>query len=362
MIGQDDQARWEVVESRGAGAFVYAVTTTGIFCRPGCASRRPRRENVRFFDGPTQARAAGFRACRRCRPDVANDDPDREVVAAACRLIDRANGSPPTLDDLAAAVGSSPTRLRRAFARSLGLTPRGYAEGRRAERLRAALRGASTAIDAGAEAGFGSGGRLYEAAGAALGMTPAAYRRGAPGERLRAAVSPCSLGQVLVVASTGGIAAIVMGDDRDELLDQARALFPAAELAEADPALAALVARVVALVDDPARGEDLPLDLRGTAFQIRVWQALRAIPLGSTTTYTEVAGRIGRPEAVRAVAGACAANLVAVAVPCHRVIRTDGALGGYRWGLDRKRALLAIEARAAGGGAGRGAGDQNSTP
>lgn len=347
MSYTSDEARWAAVRGRdrGAdGAFVYGVLTTGVYCRPGCASRAPRRANVRFFGTPDEAEAAGLRPCKRCAPRA--DRPDQAEAAAIARAVAaiEAADEPPTLRELAAAAGLSPFYFHRRFKAALGVTPAAYARARRSERLREQLAAAPTVSAAIYEAGFGSSGRLYAEAGATLGMTPAAYRAGAPGEQIRYAVAPSALGQVLVAATGRGLCAIELGDDPVALAAGLRARFPHAALEGDSPELAAAVRAVVELVERPGRGLELPLDMRGTAFQRRVWAALREIPPGATASYAEVAQRIGQPGAARAVAQACAANTLAVAVPCHRVVRGDGEAGGYRWGGARKRALLAREA------------------
>lgn len=337
----DPDAAYDAVLARAPDAdFVYAVVTTGVYCRTSCRARRPRRENARFFRTTAEARAAGYRPCKRCRPDAAPADVRvAERIAELCRAIDGRIDDPPTLADLADQAGLSPSHTHRLFKRVTGLTPRGYAQARRAQRFREGLAGAPTVTAAIYEAGFGSSSRCYEKADAMLGMTPSAYRAGAPGKVIRYAIGPCSLGRVLVAATERGICAILLGDGAEELVADLRGRFGAAELAPSAE-LAAELADVVATVDDPSRPFALPLDVRGTAFQQKVWEALRTIPCGQTTTYSELAAAIGKPKAVRAVASACANNPVAVVVPCHRVRRKDGGLAGYRWGVDRKRMLL----------------------
>jgi AraC family transcriptional regulator of adaptative response/methylated-DNA-[protein]-cysteine methyltransferase len=342
-----DEARWTAVSGRdrGAdGAFVYGVVTTGIYCRPGCASRAPRRDNVRFFGTPDEAEAAGLRPCKRCTPRATRaDSAEAAAVARAVALIESAD-EPPSLRELAAAAGLSPFHFHRRFKAALGVTPAAYARARRSERLRGELVAAPTVSAAIYEAGFGSSARLYAESAATLGMTPTAYRAGAPGERIGYAAAPSALGWVLVAATERGLCAIELGDDPAALAESLRSRFPLAQFAADDPQVAAWARAAVALVESPRRGLDLPLDLRGTAFQRRVWAALREIPAGTTASYAEVAARIGQPGAARAVAQACAANTLAVAIPCHRVVRGDGAAGGYRWGSARKRLLLAREA------------------
>jgi len=342
-----DAARWEAVQRRDPaadGLFVTCVKSTGIYCRPTCSARLPRRENVLFHPTPAAAERAGFRPCKRCRPA----DPDAgarhaRAVAEACRHIEAAE-EPPNLESLAAAAGMSRFHFHRTFKRLTGVTPKAYAAACRAERLRAALPAAGTVTAAIYDAGYNAGSRFYEESAAQLGMAPRAYRAGGTGATIRFAVGPCALGHVLVAATERGITAIQLGDDPQRLLDDFQDRFRHAALVGADADFERMVAAVVAYVEEPAQTLDLPLDVRGTAFQRRVWEALRRIPLGRTATYTEIAAAIGAPRAVRAVAHACASNQAALAIPCHRVVRLDGDLAGYRWGVERKRALLAREA------------------
>lgn len=344
---ESDDERWAAVVGRdhsAEGYFVLAVTTTGIYCRPGCPARRPRRENVRFFVRAEEAERAGFRPCKRCRPNAPSlKEQHAAAVARACRLIESAEEAP-DLATLAGAAGMSRYHFHRVFKAATGLTPRAYASAHRARRVREALRQGSTVTDAIHDAGFGSASRFYDASEEVLGMPPASYRRGGREEAIRFALGECSLGSILVAATAKGVCAILIGDDPDTLLRDLEDRFPCARLMGGDESFEGLVARVVALVEAPALGHDLPLDVRGTAFQQRVWQALRDIPAGSTESYAEIAARIGAPGAARAVARACAANPAAVAVPCHRVVRQDGGLSGYRWGVERKVALLEREA------------------
>ncbi len=346
---ESDEERWAAVVSRdrrAEGHFVLGVVTTGIYCRPGCPARRPRRENVRFFARGEEAEGAGFRPCRRCRPDAPPLEERHAVaVARACRLIESAEEAP-DLAALADAVGMSRYHFHRVFKAATGLTPRAYASAHRARRVREALHEGSTVTEAIHEAGFGSASRFYEASGTVLGMPPASYRHGGRAETIRFALGECSLGAILVAATARGVCAVLLGDDPARLLRDLEDRFPNARLVGGDEVFEGLVAQVVGLIESPGLGHDLPLDLRGTAFQQRVWQALRDIPAGATGSYAEVATRIGAPRAARAVARACAANPVAVAIPCHRVVRQDGGLSGYRWGVERKRALLAREAGA----------------
>ena len=339
--------RWQAVQHRDPaadGTFIYSVSTTGVYCRPSCASRPARRENVAFHPSCDAAERAGFRACKRCRPnEPARSERRAEVVAAACRAIESSD-EPPDLDALTEAAGLSRFHFHRVFKTVTGVTPKAYAVAHRRQRIAEEIRQRATVTEAIYNAGFNSSGRFYAAAPELLGMQPRALRAGGEGVTIRFAVGQCSLGAILVAATDKGVCAIEFGDDPEALLRGLQDRFCKAELIGADPAFEQLVARVVGFVEDPQCGLDLPLDARGTALQQRVWQALRAIPAGATMSYAEVAARIGAPKAVRAVAGACAANRLAVAIPCHRVVRSDGALSGYRWGVERKRALLEREA------------------
>ena len=341
-----DDSRWAAVVARDKaldGKFVYSVATTGVYCRPGCASRRPLRENVRFHASCAQAEAAGFRACKRCTPNAAPRDTRHAAkVTEACRLIETAE-TPPKLEELAAAAGMSPYHFHRVFKAVTGVTPKAYAVAHRQNRVREALKGGTSVTKALYEAGFNSSGRFYAGARQALGMKPSEFRAGGANAKIRYATAECSLGLVLVAASAKGVCAIMLGDDEDALARDLHGRFTKAQLMAGDRQFAALVAKVVAFIEAPHTDLQLPLDVRGTAFQHRVWMALRDIPAGKTASYAEIAERIGKPDAVRAVAGACAANKLAVAIPCHRVVRSDGSLSGYRWGEARKRALLAKE-------------------
>ena len=343
-----EAARWAAVQARDAGAdgvFWYSVKSTGVYCRPSCAARPALRRNVAFHDSRLDAEAAGFRPCLRCKPE---QPPlaarHAELVERACRLID-ASEDAPGLDTLAQACGISRFHFHRIFKSHTGITPKAYAAARRAERLAQQLSGAATVTDAIYAAGFGSSGRFYADASGRLGMRPASYRAGGSGATIRFAIGQCSLGAILVAATAVGICAILMGDDAGQLARDLQDRFPGAELVGADAGFEETVAKVVGLVEAPGIGVDLPLDVRGTVFQQRVWEALRQVPSGSTVSYAELAARIGMPSGARAVAGACAANPVAVAIPCHRVVRNDGALSGYRWGVERKRALLDRESK-----------------
>ncbi|MFE1600513.1 bifunctional DNA-binding transcriptional regulator/O6-methylguanine-DNA methyltransferase Ada [Methylobacterium sp. ID0610] len=348
LIRPDEAACWAALGRRDPaadGTFVYAVRTTGVYCRPSCPARTARRENVSFHASCAEAEAAGFRPCRRCRPNEPGlAARQAEAVARACRLIEEAE-TPPALDALARASGFSPHHFHRVFKRITGVTPKAYAGARRAARLESGLREAGTVTEAIFEAGFGTASRFYASAASRLGMTPTAYRRGGAGAAIRFAIAQSSLGAVLVAATGKGVCAILLGDDPEVLVRDLQDRFPRAELTGGDAAFEATVAQVVGLVEAPAAARfELPLDINGTAFQQRVWQALRAIPPGQTASYTQIAAAIGEPKAVRAVAQACGANPLAVAIPCHRVVRHDGALSGYRWGIARKRDLLAREA------------------
>jgi len=348
VSGGSETERWSAVMARSVaadGCFVYAVTTTGVYCRPSCPSRRPLRENVVFLESSKAATTAGFRPCRRCRPDELNGLGTRsDAVALACRMME-ASETPPALAELAAAVGISPHHFHRVFKAATGLTPKAYADAVRLRRVREGLPGASSVTEAAYASGYNSSGRFYAAAAGSLGMPPAAYRAGGADAELMFAVGQCSLGAILVAATTKGVAAVLLGDSPDALVHDLERRFPRARLGGGDAAFEALAALAIAVVDGRVPSDSLPLDIRGTAFQHRVWQALRAIPAGETASYAELAQRISRPGAARAVARACAGNPLAVAVPCHRVVRNDGGLGGYRWGIERKRALIEREQR-----------------
>ena len=340
------EARWAAVQGRDRGAdgvFYYSVRTTGVYCRPSCGARPALRANVAFHASCLDAESAGFRPCLRCKPDQAPlVERQAQLVAEACRLIDAAEDSL-DLDAVARAVGMSRFHFQRVFKTHAGVTPKAYAAARRAGRVRAALLDAGSVTDAVYAAGFNSSSGFYAGSEAMLGMAPSRFKAGGAGEEIRFAVAACSLGAILVAATERGICAVLMGDDPEPLVRDLQDRFPKANLIGADAGFERTVAQVIGLVEAPRIGLDLPLDVRGTAFQQRVWAALRAIPAGETVSYTELAQRIGSPAAVRAVAGACAANPVAVAIPCHRVVRNDGGLSGYRWGIERKAALIARE-------------------
>jgi AraC family transcriptional regulator of adaptative response/methylated-DNA-[protein]-cysteine methyltransferase len=342
----DDDA-WAAVLRRDRaadGGFVYAVSSTGVYCRPSCASRRPRRENAAFFASPAEAERGGYRACLKCDP---RGDRAREVPAPVLRARDYLDGHAEErvpLARLGREAGMSPHHLQRTFKRAFGVSPREYQDALRLARLKRSLREGGRVTDAILDAGYGSPSRVYEKSDARLGMPPGAYRRGGAGAAIGYATAPTPVGRVLVAATERGVCAVALGDDDARLVADLRAEFPGAGIAEGGEASRWLEAVVTSL----AGGADLrsiPVDLRGTAFQQRVWRALREIPRGATSTYAEVARAIGRPGAARAVAGACAANRVALLVPCHRVVRGGGEPGGYRWGAPRKRALLAAESR-----------------
>ncbi|MEO8523310.1 MAG: bifunctional DNA-binding transcriptional regulator/O6-methylguanine-DNA methyltransferase Ada [Caldimonas sp.] len=340
--------RWASVvkrESIADGTFWYSVATTGVFCRPSCPSRLANPKNVQLHESIAAAEAAGFRACRRCNPGgISIEAANTAIVAKACKLIDEA-GEPLSLAQLAASVELSPHYFHRLFKKATGLTPKGYAVAGRSARVRQGLASAATITEAFHEAGFGSNGRFYEASAGVLGMSPTRYRSGGVQEVLTFAVGQCSLGAILVASSAKGVAAILLGDDPQILVRELEDRFPRARLVGGDAAYERRVAEVVGLIEAPACGLALPLDIRGTAFQQRVWLALREIPAGKTASYSAIAERIGAPRSVRAVAGACAANAHAVAIPCHRVVRHDGGLSGYRWGVERKRELIDRELR-----------------
>ncbi|MGX2041351.1 bifunctional DNA-binding transcriptional regulator/O6-methylguanine-DNA methyltransferase Ada [Methylocaldum sp. MU1018] len=342
----DANACWAAVLARDPaadGRFVYSVKTTGVYCRPSCPSRRPNRKNVRFHDSRAEAERAGFRPCRRCRPDEPPlAEQQAAVVTAICRQLETADEIP-SLAELASRVGLSSYHFHRIFKSVTGLTPKAYAAAHRAGRLRSELERSGSVTEAIYDAGYNSSGRFYEESQRVLGMTPSRYRAGGAGTEIRFALGVCSLGSILVAMSPRGVCTIALGDDPETLVRDLQDRFPKAQLVGGDESFERFVAQVVGFVEAPALGLDLPLDIRGTAFQQRVWQALREIPFGSQASYSEIARRIGAPKAVRAVAGACAANTLAVAIPCHRVVRTDGDLSGYRWGIARKAELLRRE-------------------
>jgi AraC family transcriptional regulator, regulatory protein of adaptative response / methylated-DNA-[protein]-cysteine methyltransferase len=343
----EQDLRWASVVARdhaADGKFFYSVQTTGVYCRPSCAARLARPENVRFHLTRAEAERAGFRPCKRCKPDQPSLTGQHAAkVAAACRLIETADELP-KLGELARSVGLSPYHFHRVFKAVAGVTPNAYATAHRAQRVRDGLARSSTVTEAIYGAGFNSNSRFYATSGKVLGMTPTNFRAGGANTEIHFAIGECSLGSILVAKSEKGICAILLDQDPDALVRDLQDRFPRATLVGGEPGFEDLVAKVVGYVEAPQLGLDLPLDVRGTSFQQRVWQALQEIPAGKTASYAEIAERIGAPKAVRAVAQACASNCLAVAIPCHRVVRNDGALSGYRWGVERKRALLDREA------------------
>lgn len=339
---------WKALQARDRsfdGKFYYSVATTGVYCRPSCAARLAKRENVVFHASCEDAERAGFRPCKRCKPnEMALHDRYAVKVAEVCRLIEEAEKTP-RLEDLAETVGLSPYHFHRIFKAIAGVTPKAYAVAHRQKRVRENLTRSKSVTEAIHEAGFNSSGRFYANSAEVLGMTPTDFRDGGSNADIRFAVGECSLGSILVAASEKGIAAIMFSDDPEVLVHDLEDRFPKANLIGGDSAFENIMARVVGLIEAPETYFDLPLDVRGTAFQHRVWQALREIPAGTTASYSEIAERIGTPKAVRAVAAACAANKIAVAIPCHRVVRNDGSLSGYRWGVERKRRLIERETK-----------------
>ncbi|OPB02200.1 bifunctional DNA-binding transcriptional regulator/O6-methylguanine-DNA methyltransferase Ada [Pseudomonas fluorescens] len=345
-MNNEHDPRWAAIIARDAKAdtlFVYGVKTTGVYCRPSSASRLPRPQNIEFFDTPEQAEAAGYRPSKRAAGDQTQLAAHHaHLVATACRYIEQAE-TPPSLDEVARLAGLSAFHFHRVFKAITGLTPKGYASALRARKIRDGLLNEHSVTDALYDAGFNSNSRFYESADQLLGMTPTDYRAGGTNSEIRFAVGQCSLGAILVAQSQRGVCAILLGDDPDKLVRDLQDQFAQAQLVGADRHFEQLIAQVVGFIEAPALGLDLPLDLRGTAFQERVWRALRDIPLGSTASYAQIAERIGAPKSFRAVAQACGANCLAVAIPCHRVVRSDGELSGYRWGVARKRQLLERE-------------------
>ena len=341
--------RWTSVVRRDAasdGKFYYSVKTTGVYCRPSCAARLARPENVQFHLTCEDAERSGFRPCKRCKPNQPGlAEQNAAKIAKVCRLIENSEAIP-SLATLAAHVGMSVYHFHRTFKSATGLTPNQYAAAQRGNRVRASLERSASVTDAIYDAGFQSSGRFYENSNEVLGMTPSQFRSGGARTDIFFAIGQCSLGSILVAQSEKGVCAILIGDDPATLARDLQDRFPKANLIGNVPGYEDLVAKVVGLIEKPAAGLDLPLDIRGTAFQQRVWKALRQIPPGSKSTYSQIAAKIGMPKAVRAVAQACGANALAVAIPCHRVIRNDGSLSGYRWGVERKRALLEREVRA----------------
>ncbi|MBI3650341.1 MAG: bifunctional DNA-binding transcriptional regulator/O6-methylguanine-DNA methyltransferase Ada [Acidobacteria bacterium] len=348
LPGISEDTLWQAVRTRDAsfdGVFYYGVRTTGVYCRPGCASRQPQRANVSFFALPEAAQSAGLRACKRCRPEVvALRDPQAELIQSVCRLIDLNLEEPPSLARLGQQTQISQFHLQRLFKKLMGITPREYSEARRNEKFKAEIQSGRSVTGAMYEAGYGSSSRLYEKAAVQMGMTPATYRKGGAGMLISFTIAPSPLGQLLVAATEKGLCAVRLGDDAEALVAGLRAEFHQAEIQQDTTAhlsapLQTLLAYLAGQLPHPA----LPLDVQGTAFQKRVWEELRRIPVGETASYSEVAERIGQPTATRAVARACATNPVALVIPCHRVLRADGNLSGYRWGRERKQKLLRQE-------------------
>ncbi|GAC1542404.1 MAG: bifunctional DNA-binding transcriptional regulator/O6-methylguanine-DNA methyltransferase Ada [Herpetosiphon sp.] len=345
-----DPLRWAAVLARDPacdGHWVFAVRTTGIYCRPSCPARHPRPDNVTFFATPAAAGAAGYRPCLRCRPDEAASSGDASLVGRVCALLESHADRSLSLSELASEVGYSPSRLQRAFKRVMGMTPHAWSVARRLERFKQQARRRASVTEALYDAGFGSSRGLYENAPGLLGMTPATYQQGGKNMHIAYAIVPSSLGRLLVAATSRGVCAVSLGDDDAALQQSLRDEYPAATLVSDLPELRQWIAEVVAYLDGERPMLDLPLDLQATAFQWKVWNELRRIPAGTTRTYRQVADAIGHPGAVRAVGTACGSNPVSLVIPCHRVVRTDGGLGGYRWGLQRKQFLLAHERRLA---------------
>ena len=343
---KNDEERWQGVVSRSAdadGVFLYGVRTTGIYCRPICSSRRPNRENVLFFETPDEAERHGFRPCMKCKPSDTTGTRLPEAILQACHLLDEAE-EPIKLDALAKAVGLSPHYFHRLFRKSVGITPKAYGASRRTERMREGLHDADQSITSALySAGYGASSRFYEEAGETLGMTPTAYRSGGSGEMVRFRITRCQLGSIAIASTERGICMVELGDNPDTLRQEVLSRFPNAKLEEEDHRFNNLVERLLSLITRPETAVELPLDAQGTAFQRQVWEALRKIPVGKRATYSDVAEAIGCPTSSRAVARACATNPIAIAIPCHRVVRKNGDLSGYRWGIERKRELLRIE-------------------
>lgn len=345
----DEETRWHALETRDAsfdGIFFYGVRSTGIYCKPSCPARRPRRAQVLFFASHDAAEAKNFRACRRCRPrDARASDARLTMVEQACRLIEAAtpDAGLPSLAELGQRLGVSHYYLQREFKKIVGVSPRQYGVAHRIKQFKSRIKKGESVIDAMNEAGYGSSSRLYEQTNAELGMTPASYARGGAGARINFTIAPCELGRLLVAATARGLCAVRLGDSEEELEATLRTEFPQAEMRRDAQALGAYVEAILRHLAGQQTSLELPLDVRATAFQRRVWEELRRIPFGSTRSYREVAESLGQPAAVRAVAGACARNPVALVTPCHRVVREDGSLSGYRWGTERKAKLLAQE-------------------
>jgi AraC family transcriptional regulator, regulatory protein of adaptative response / methylated-DNA-[protein]-cysteine methyltransferase len=343
----EERSFWRAIQTRDAeydGVFWYGVRSTGVFCRPACPSRQPKRENVIFFALPEAARQAGFRACQRCRPDdLLLRDPQAELVESVCRFIDLNLEEQPNLERIGQEVRISQFHLQRVFKKLMGITPRQYAEARRAEKFKDRIKSGQSVTAAMYEAGYGSSSRLYEKASRQLGMTPATYGKGGAGMKIDYAIAESQLGRLLVAATERGICSVTLGERDEELLENLKAEYPRAEIEADETRLRAELSSLLAYLEGQMPHPALPLDAQGTAFQKRVWEELRRIPAGDTASYGEIARRIGQPTATRAVARACAANPLAIVTPCHRVIRENGDLGGYRWGSERKRKLLDLE-------------------
>jgi AraC family transcriptional regulator, regulatory protein of adaptative response / methylated-DNA-[protein]-cysteine methyltransferase len=341
-----DDPRWNSVVARDAardGEFVFAVSSTGVYCRPSCAARRPRRENVQFFEKPDQAEQAGYRACLRCRPKSFSGNPESDSVKAICRFIEQHLDEPVTLDRLGKEFQQSPFHLQRRFKAVLGITPREYADSCRLRLLKRNLQAGDSVTRAMYDAGYGSSSRLYEKTASQLGMTPDKYRRGAIAASIRYTCADSPLGRMLIAATDRGICAIQFARSDGELIEGLKREFPFATRKVDEGGLRSWASALLGHMRGKDLNSSLPIDIRATAFQRRVWTYLQSIPFGATRSYSEVAKGIGRPTAVRAVARACATNPVAVAIPCHRVVREDGSMGGYRWGMERKKALLEME-------------------
>jgi AraC family transcriptional regulator of adaptative response/methylated-DNA-[protein]-cysteine methyltransferase len=350
LLADDQQNLWQAMLAKDAsfdGAFVFAVSSTKIYCRPSCPSKRPRRDRVSFFATPEAAEQAGFRACLRCHPrQAAAPDPRLELIQRACRYIEQHEEEKLSLEDLSKHLGLSSFHLQRTFKSIMGITPRQFAEACRTQRFRSHVRTGESITSAMYEAGYGSSSRLYERAGAELGMTPGTYGRGGKEMVIGYTIAATPLGQLLVAATNKGVCSVQLGDSASDLHQALRDEYPAAEIHDDAPGLTVAVDRILEHLSAKQPRLELPLDIRATAFQRQVWEALQAIPYGATRSYSEVAKAIGQPKAVRAVARACATNPVALVIPCHRVIREDKSLGGYRWGLERKKTLLKNESEA----------------
>lgn len=350
-VNSAGDGRWEAVVGRDSardGEFVFAVSTTGVYCRPSCPARRPRRENVTFFRRPDEAERAGYRACLRCRPRSVSGHAPADGVKQICRYIEQHLDEPVTLGSLGRVFGQSPFHLQRRFKAVVGITPREYADSCRLRQFKRSLQAGDNVTRAMYDAGYGSSSRLYERTASQLGMTPDKYRRGAVAAAIRYTCADSPLGRMLIAATDKGVCAIQFAATDDELLEGLKHEFPFATRKPDDGGLQAWAGTLLRRMDGRELNANLPLDIRATAFQRRVWTYLQKIPFGATRSYSQVAKAIGRPRATRAVARACATNPVAVAIPCHRVVREDGAMGGYRWGVERKEALLEMEEANAG--------------